>query len=46
LPGVPGSRLVAGGLVGVAEVGQGVGLVVAVAEGAEEGKGVLVAQDG
>ena len=46
LPGLHRLRVVGGGVPGVAEVGQGVGLVVAVAEGAKEGKGVLVAQDG
>src|ERR1019366_3136210 len=45
-PGVPLFLLVAGGLVGVAEGGEGFGLVVPVAERAEKGKGVLVAQDG
>jgi hypothetical protein len=46
LPGVPGSLVVAGGLAGVAEVGEGIGLVIAVPERAEKGEGAPVAPDG
>jgi hypothetical protein len=43
LPGVAGGGGIAGGVVGVAEVGEGVGFVVAVAEVPDQGEGVLVA---
>src|SRR2546421_4903531 len=46
LPGVAGGLRVAGGVVGVAEVGEGVGLVVAVAGVPDQSEGVLVAGDG
>src|SRR5215813_3935414 len=46
LPGVAGGLGVAGGVVGVAEVGEEFGFVVAVAEAPDQVKGVLVADEG
>jgi hypothetical protein len=46
LPGVAGAVLVAGGLVGVAEAGEGDGFFAALAEVSIQVDGVLVAGDG
>lgn len=46
LPSVAGGVGVAGGVVSVAEVGEGIGLVVAVAMVPVQGQGVLIAGDG
>ena len=46
LPGVAGRLVVSCGVLAVAEFGEGVGLVVAVAELAVQGQGLLVAGDG
>lgn len=46
LPGVLSGVAIAGGVVRVAEVDEGGGLPLAVAEGAEEVEGALVAGDG
>ena len=46
LPGIPGRSVVAGGVVGIAEAGEAVGFVVAVADVVVQADGVLVAGDG
>ena len=46
LPGIAGGLRVAGGVVGVAEVGEGGGLVVAVAEVLVQGEGVVATKEG
>src|SRR5262249_14538994 len=46
LPGVAGSVVVACGVVGVADVGEGAGFFVPVAEVTVQGEGVVVAGDG
>ena len=46
LPGIAGRLTVADGVLAIAELGEGVGLVVAVAELAVQAQGSLVAPDG
>ena len=46
LPGIAGRLMVSAGVLAIAELGEGIGLVVAVAELGVQGQGSLMAADG